>query len=197
MKLKQLPVYTYGFDILRKKTKRITKVDDKLVELVRNMFHTMHKANGIGLAAPQIGLDIALTVIDISKTEEDIKSEPLILLNPKVIDAHGEDEAEEGCLSIPYVRALVTRPIEVYLEYQDLDLNKKSIELEGLMGRVAQHEIDHLNGILFVDHLNKDQRKKLKKELDDIKKGHVMTDYILAEIKKKNNSIAVKKSNKK
>lgn len=195
--MKQLPVYTYGFEILRKKTKRITKVDDKLVELVRNMFHTMHKANGIGLAAPQIGLDSALTVIDISKTDEDTKYEPLILLNPKLIDSHGEDEAEEGCLSIPYVRALVTRPEEVYLEYQDLDLNKKTIELEGLMARVAQHEIDHLNGILFIDHLNKDDRKSIRTGLDDIKKGHVMTDYILAEIKNKKNYTAAKKTVKK
>ena len=195
--MKQLPVFTYGFDILRKKTKRITKVDDKLVELVRNMFHTMHKANGIGLAAPQIGLESALTVIDLSRTDEDEKYEPLILLNPKVIDTHGEEEAEEGCLSIPYVRALVTRPEEVYLEYQDLDLNKKTIELDGLMARVAQHEIDHLNGILFIDHLTKDDRKKIKTELDDIKKGHIMTDYILAEIKNKNNKHPVKKTVKK
>lgn len=195
--MKQLPVFTYGFEILRKKTKRITKVDDKLVELVRNMFHTMHKANGIGLAAPQIGLESALTVIDLSRTDEDEKYEPLILLNPKVIDTHGEEEAEEGCLSIPYVRALVTRPEEVYLEYQDLDLNKKTIELDGLMARVAQHEIDHLNGILFIDHLTKDDRKKIKTELDDIKKGHIMTDYILAEIKNKNNKHPVKKTVKK
>jgi peptide deformylase len=190
--LKQLPIYTFGFDILKKKTRKIYKVDDKLVELVRNMFHTMHKANGIGLAAPQIGLDIALTVIDISRTDENGHYEPLTLLNPKILDSHGEDSAEEGCLSIPYVRAEVARPAEVYLEYQDLDLNKKTIELKGFLGRVAQHEIDHLNGILFIDHITKEDRKILKGELDNIKKGHIMTDYILAEIKNKNKSGAKK-----
>ena len=193
--MKQLPVYTYGFDILRKKTKRITKVDDKLVELVRNMFHTMHKANGIGLAAPQIGIGKKIAVIDCSNGEN--PEEKLVIINPLILKVEGKQEGEEGCLSIPYVRSMVTRPEEVYLEYQDLDLNKKTVELEGLMARVAQHEIDHLNGILFIDHLNKDQRKKLKTKLDDIKKGHVMTDYILAEVKNKKNKPASKKQTKK
>jgi len=185
--MKTLPIYTYGFDILRKKTKRISKVDDKLVELAGNMFYTMHKAHGIGLAAPQIGLDAAITVIDISKTEDNkkIKYEPITLINPVVKDYHGEAVMEEGCLSIPFVRADLTRPSVVYVEYQDLDLNKQNIELNGLMARVVQHEIDHLNGILFTDHLNKDEKKMLKKELDDIRKGNIETEYLLAELPKK------------
>ncbi len=185
--MKTLPIYTYGFEVLRKKTKKVTKIDDKFIELVGSMFNTMHKASGIGLAAPQIGSDMALTVIDISRTEEKkkLKTEPLTLINPVIKDFHGEITLEEGCLSIPYVRGDVTRPETIYVEYLDLDLNKHYIELKGFIARVAQHEIDHLNGVLFIDHLNKDEKKILKPELDLIRKGEIETDYLLAELPKK------------
>ncbi|RPI17080.1 MAG: peptide deformylase [Ignavibacteriae bacterium] len=186
--MKVLPIYTYGFDVLRKKTKRITKVDDALIALAQNMLYTMHKANGIGLAAPQIGKDLAMTVIDVSEIEGYEDEKPLILINPKVIETHGSIVLEEGCLSIPHLRASVERPKQIYVEYQDLDLNKKTIELDDLFGRVSQHEIDHLNGVLFIDHLAKEQRNMLKKDLNDIKNGLVQSTYILAEVpsKKKN-----------
>lgn len=185
--MKTLPIYTYGFDILRKKTKRVTKVDDKLIELIGSMFYTMHKAHGIGLAAPQVGLDIGVTVIDINKAEEEkkIKYLPLTLINPLVKESHGEAVMEEGCLSIPYLRAELARPETVYVEYQDIDLNKQQVELNGLLARVVQHEIDHLNGILFTDHMTKEEKKKIKDELDKIKKGDIETDYLLAEISRK------------
>lgn len=188
--MKTLPIYTYGFEVLRKKTKKVTKIDDKFIELVGSMFNTMHKASGIGLAAPQIGSDMALTVIDISRTEEKkkLKTEPLTLINPVIKDFHGEITLEEGCLSIPYVRGDVTRPETIYVEYQDLDLNKHYIELKGFIARVAQHEIDHLNGVLFIDHLNKEEKKILKPELDLIRKGEIETDYLLAELPKKGKS---------
>jgi len=194
--LKTLPIYTYGSDVLRTKTKRITKVDDRLIELIASMYNTMHKAHGIGLASPQIGKDIALTVIDLSRSEDDkkIKFEPLTLINPVIKDYHGEAVMEEGCLSIPLVRAEVTRPETVYLEYQDIDLNKHHVELNGLLARVVQHEVDHLNGILFVDHLNKNEKKKLKSELNKIRKGDITTDYLLAEIPKHKTKVSPKKS---
>jgi peptide deformylase len=186
--MKVLPIYTYGFDVLRKKTKRITKVDDALIELAQNMLYTMHKASGVGLAAPQIGKDIALTVIDVSEVEGYEDEKPIILINPKIIESHGNVIMEEGCLSIPHLRAAVERPKQVYIEYQDLDLNKNTIELEGFMGRVSQHEIDHLNGVLFIDHLSKEQKSELKKDLNDIKNGLIQSAYTLAEIPiKKNN----------
>jgi peptide deformylase len=186
--MKVLPIYTYGFDVLRKKTKRITRVDDALIELAQNMLYTMHKANGIGLAAPQIGKDMAMTVIDVSEMEEHEDIKPLILINPKIVDSHGKIVLEEGCLSIPHLRSAVERPEQVYVEFQDLDLNKQNIELDGILARVAQHEIDHLNGILFVDHLSKEQKSEFKKALNDIKKGAIQSNYLLAEIpgKKKN-----------
>lgn len=186
--MKVLPIYTYGFDVLRKKTKRITKVDDALIELAQNMLYTMHKASGVGLAAPQIGKDIALTVIDVSEVEGYEKEKPIILLNPKVIDSHGTIIMEEGCLSIPHLRAAIERPDQVFIEYQDLDLNKQTLEVEGFVGRVSQHEIDHLNGVLFIDHLSKVQKSEIKKDLNDIKNGLIQSNYTLAEIPKKKNS---------
>ena len=182
--MKILPIYTYGFEILRKKTTPLTKVDDNIIKLIPEMYATMNRASGIGLAAPQIGKDIALTVIDISKIEGEEKQKPLTLINPKIIDFHGECIMEEGCLSIPGVRADVERPKTIYLEYRDLDMNKKSVELKGIISRVAQHEIDHLNGILFLDHLKKDQKKIFKDRLTDIRKGDIEVSYLLAEIKK-------------
>lgn len=191
--MKTLPIYTYGFEVLRKKTKKITKIDDKLIVLVANMFNTMHKASGIGLAAPQVGLDIALTVIDLSHVEDDTQHDPIVLLNPKVKESFGEVTMEEGCLSIPHIRAGVTRPDEVYIEYQDLDMNTNYIEIDGFLARVAQHEIDHLNGILFIDHLNKEQKSRIKEDLSQIKKGLVMADYTLASISDKGKKTELKK----
>lgn len=170
---------------MRKKTKRVTKIDDKTVELIGNMFYTMNKATGIGLAAPQVGLDLALTVIDVSMIEGEEDKKPLTLINPKIKDSHGKIIMEEGCLSIPAVRAEVERPEKIYIEFQDLDLNPQSVELDGILARVAQHEIDHLNGVLFVDHLEKDRRKELKEQLDLIKNGGVQANYLLAELSKK------------
>jgi peptide deformylase len=151
----------------------------------------MHKASGIGLAAPQVGQNIALTVIDVSRIHEEenhdpmIKYEPLILINPQVIETDGEIVLEEGCLSLPGLRADVSRPEKVHIEYQDLDLNKKYIELDGIVARVAQHEIDHLYGILFIDHLSKEAKRKFKQNLDDIKSGAIQTNYILAALPKR------------
>jgi peptide deformylase len=183
--LKALPIYTYGFDVLRKKTKRLTKIDDKTIELVGNMFYTMHRASGIGLAAPQVGIDLALTVIDISMIEGEEDKKPLTLINPKITDSHGSVIMEEGCLSIPSVRADVERPEKIFVQYQDLDLNPVTIELEGILGRVAQHEIDHLNGVLFLDHLSKEYKREFKEQLDLIKNGGIQTNYVLAELSKK------------
>jgi peptide deformylase len=183
--MKILPIYTYGFDILRKKGKKILKVDDDLVGLVQNMFDTMHQASGIGLAAPQIGKDISLTVIDISKVEGEEKTKPLVLLNPKITDYHGSCVMEEGCLSLPTLRAEIERPEKVLLSYHDFDLNEIRIELDGLMSRVVQHEIDHLNGILFIDLLTKHQKKLIKERLSMIKKGEIAVNYALAELQLK------------
>ena len=166
-------------EILRKKTKPVTKVDAKLITLVENMFYTMDRASGIGLASPQVNLDLSLAIVDISVLDEHKKEKPLVLINPEILDSHGEIEIEEGCLSIPDVRALVSRPKKIYLKYFDFDLNEVKTEVSGFFSRVIQHEIDHLNGILFVDHLSEDNKKVVKKQLAKIRKGKIETDYPL------------------
>ena len=176
---KQLPITTFGMEILRKKTKPVTKVDAKLITLVENMFYTMDRASGIGLASPQVNLDLSLAIVDISVLDEHKKEKPLVLINPEILDSHGEIEIEEGCLSIPDVRALVSRPKKIYLKYFDFDLNEVKTEVSGFFSRVIQHEIDHLNGILFVDHLSDENKKVVKKQLAKIRKGKIETDYPL------------------
>lgn len=181
--VKTLPIYTYGFDILRKKSRAVKNVDDSIVSLARDMFETMHSANGIGLAAPQIGKDISMAVIDLSQIESEKIPLTLVLINPKIIDEYGLTVMEEGCLSIPLLRAEVERPSQILIEYQDLDLNLYHLELDGLASRVVQHEIDHLNGILFVDHLLREEKANYKDQLKKIKRGEVKVDYLLKEIK--------------
>ena len=177
----QLPITTYGMEVLRKSTKPVEKIDNKLIELVDNMFYTMINANGIGLAAPQINSDLSLCIVDISCIEEFKDVKPLILINPVILDSHGEAAIDEGCLSIPDVRATLTRPDKIFLRYDDFEMNEQKIEIEGYLSRVAQHEIDHLHGKLFVDYLNEDELKKVKSQLRRIQKGKAETDYPLFE----------------
>ncbi|MBK8551755.1 MAG: peptide deformylase [Ignavibacteria bacterium] len=176
---RQIPITTFGMPVLRKKTKAVTKIDTRLINLVENMFYTMDKAAGIGLAAPQINLDISLAVVDISGYEKNNKEKPMVLINPEILGSHGEVEMEEGCLSIPEIRADVTRPGKIFLKYHDFDLNEVTVELNGFISRVIQHEIDHLNGKLFIDYLPEEKKKEIKKQLAKIKKGKVITDYPL------------------
>ena len=177
--MRQLAITTYGMNILRKKTKPVAGIDDSVINLVRDMFYTMDKASGIGLAAPQVNLEMSLAVIDLSGIEEHKGDKPLVLINPEVIDSHGLVTMEEGCLSIPDVRAEVERPEEIHLRFYDFDMKEVDLELKGFKARVAMHEIDHLNGKLFIDYLSEDIKKVLKKDLQLIKKGKVETDYPL------------------
>lgn len=148
-----------GDSILRKKTTNIRKFDDNLHRVVNNMIDTMHIEDGIGLAAPQIGLNKSILVIDISSIDENEK--PLAFINPEIIASDGESVYEEGCLSIPNVREEVTRPEEITLKYQDVEGKKHIEEFFGWKSRVLQHEIDHLNGILFVDRISPVKQKLL------------------------------------
>lgn len=177
----QLPITTYGMDVLRKTTKPVEKIDNKIIELIDNMFYTMINANGIGLAAPQVNSELSVCLVDISCVDEYKDVKPLILINPVILDSHGEDTKDEGCLSIPDVRAEITRPDKIYLKYNDFDMNEIKIEIEGLLSRVAQHEIDHLHGKLFVDYLSKESLSKIKSQLRKIQKRKVETDYPLFE----------------
>ena len=175
----QLPITTYGMEILRKEVKPIKEVDTKLIKLVQDMYYTMDNAEGVGLAAPQVNKNISLCIIDISCIDEHKHVKPLTLINPVIVDKHGEAVLEEGCLSIPEVRAQVTRPEQIFLKYNDFDMNEVTLEADGFFARVIQHEIDHLHGKLFVDYLDEDEFKKVKSMLNKIKKHKVQPNYPL------------------
>ena len=146
----------YGNSDLRKKSEPVAEITPELVELAHNMLETMYKANGVGLAAPQVGKNIRLVVIDLSKEEEE--RDPIILFNPEVEPEEGDNPViseEEGCLSVPDIWANVSRPSFVHLKYSNekgevIDMRNVS----GKLARCVQHELDHLNGILFVDKIS-------------------------------------------
>lgn len=177
----QLPITTYGMDILRKETKPVENIDTKIIELVDNMFYTMINANGIGLAAPQVNSDLAVCIVDISMIEEYKDIKPLILINPVILDSHGEIVKEEGCLSIPEVRAEIKRPDKIFVKFNDFNQNEVKMEISGYQARVVQHEIDHLHGKLFIDYLSKEELKEYKSQLRKIQKHKIATDYPLLE----------------
>ena len=135
-----------GDEILRKKSKEVEKVDEKIVELLNDMLETMHKYNGVGLAAPQVGILKRVIVIDLYDGNE-----PLKLVNPVILKTKGKQEVEEGCLSFPNQYAKVVRPEEIVAEALNEKSEKIKIKAKGLLAQAICHEIDHLNGILFVD----------------------------------------------
>ena len=150
--------------ILRKKCSPIEKVDDQTRKLMKDMLETMYKAPGIGLAAIQIGILKRIVVIDISKDEE--KKSPLFLVNPEIIfRSKNTSVYEEGCLSLPGQFAEIERPAECHLKYLDFDGKTKELKADGLLSTCIQHEVDHLNGILFIDYLSKLKKNMIIKKL--------------------------------
>lgn len=156
----------YGQEILRKRTKRIDRYDESMDELVENMFETMYDADGIGLAANQVGLDIALATIDISDADESVK--PFVLINPEILESDGAETMEEGCLSIPGIREGVKRPDYIVVRYMNRENQIIEREATGLLARVIQHETDHLNGAFFVDRVSPVKRRFLQRKLNTI-----------------------------
>lgn len=148
-----------GDPVLRRKTEKIKDFNNGLQTLVQDMIRVMHHEDGIGLAAPQIGLSKSILVLDISSVEKD--EQPRIFINPEIHDVSGESVVEEGCLSIPGVREEVARPETVKITYSNEKGEQFTEEHGGWMARVLQHEIDHLNGILFVDHISPLKRQML------------------------------------
>ena len=177
-----LPITVYGDKILRKKATKVTEVDLKTIELIKNMFDTMRNANGIGLAANQVGSDKSIFVVDISQVEDYEDTKPIALINPKIINrSEKKILMEEGCLSIPDVREEVRRPESITIVYHDTDLKEHTMEADGLMARVMQHEYDHLQGILFTDLLPDDVKKRYKRDINKIRKRKVEIDYPITE----------------
>lgn len=176
-----LPVYAYGQKVLKKKAADIEKDYEGLGSLIENMWATMYNAKGVGLAAPQIGLSIRLFLVDTEqiKSDEDI-GQPIkkVFINAQMLDESGENVSyEEGCLSIPDIRADVNRNEEITIEYYDEAFNLHKETYSGFTARVIQHEYDHIEGVLFTEKLQPLKRRMIKRRLENIRKGKVVTDY--------------------
>lgn len=182
-----LPIRAYGDPVLRKKGTEITKEYPNLKELIENMRETMHNANGIGLAALQIGLDIRLFVIDVSPLAEDedyadiadeLKDFKKVFINAKILNEEGTEwKFNEGCLSIPDVREDVKRLDTITIEYYDENFVKHTDTFNDIRARVIQHEYDHIEGILFTDLLSPLKKKMVKGKLNRISHGEVSVSY--------------------
>jgi peptide deformylase len=158
-----LQIVKYGNPILTKKAEEITNLDKHIEELAQNMVDTMYAAPGIGLAAPQVNESKRLITIDLSAGED--SQNLIILINPELISQEGEITYEEGCLSVPDINEKVVRPSRVIVKGIDLKGNEKIVEAEGLLARALCHEIDHINGKLFIDHLSQLKKNLIKKKL--------------------------------
>jgi len=163
----------------------MTEVTDSDITLIQDMLETMHEANGIGLAASQVGVLKQLLVLDISGADDNEDPKPMAIINPEIVAEEGELVMEEGCLSIPDIRESVTRPETIRIRYNDASMKERELEADGLLARVIQHEMDHLNGVLFVDHLSAAKRTFLRNRLRKITKGEIDVDYDFVVEKKK------------
>ncbi|MEO6302773.1 MAG: peptide deformylase [Bacteroidia bacterium] len=188
-----LPIVVYGDPVLRKVGEEIDKNYEGLNELIKNMFDTMYNANGVGLAAPQIGKAIRLFIIDtqpFSESDDDeddeftpaqkkeLKAFKKIFINARILKEEGvEWKFNEGCLSIPKIREDVTRLPNIEIEYFDENFKKHTEKYDGVIARVIQHEYDHIEGKLFTDIISPFKRKMISGKLNDIAKGKINADY--------------------
>ncbi len=182
-----LPIFAYGKPVLKEKAKPITKDYPKLKELIENMFETMYNANGVGLAAPQIGLSIRLFIVDGQSMKpdpqpdgsiENMEGFKKVFINPIILEESGEKWGfEEGCLSIPYIREVVQRHSKLKIQYFDEFWNEKIEEFDGLKARIIQHEYDHIEGILFIEHISPFRKQLIRNKLNKILQGKLDVDY--------------------
>ena len=182
------PIVAYGTPVLKKKAAPIESDYPKLSELIEDMWETMYASNGVGLAAPQIGLSVRLFVIDAAPfaADEELDAEEVktlesfkkVFINPKIITEEGDRWVfNEGCLSIPEVREDVQRQEQLTIEYKSEDFKTHTETFTGLAARVVQHEYDHIEGVLFTDHLSPLKRRLIKNKLTAISKGLISVDY--------------------
>jgi peptide deformylase len=175
------PVYVYGSPVLRRVSEEISTSYPKLKEFVADMFETMAHSDGIGLAAPQVGVPIRMFVIDASPLEDehpDMKDFKRVFINPKIVErSPNEVLYNEGCLSIPSLREDVMRPDSILIEYFDENFQPYQERFDGIAARIIQHEFDHLEGILFTDRVSPIKRQLLKGKLNAISKGKFNAAY--------------------
>tara|TARA_S200000501_G_scaffold368404_1_gene406194 strand:- start:368 stop:958 length:591 start_codon:yes stop_codon:yes gene_type:complete len=183
-----LPIVAYGSNVLKTKAVNITPDFQDLETLIDNMWETMYNANGVGIAAPQIGKSIRLFVVDASPFSKDdeisddeisiLKDFKKVFINPEIIEeTGGEWDFTEGCLSIPNIREDITRKENITIRYYDEYFEEIQLTLEGLAARIVQHEYDHIEGVLFTDKLSPLKKKLLKGKLNDISNGKIKTEY--------------------
>lgn len=173
-----LPITQYGDEILNKKTIPVQSVDTKIARLIRDMFDTMENADGIGLAANQVGSNKSIFVVDLSEVKGWEHLKKMVFINPKVTRRSEEKvEMDEGCLSLPGLRGKVLRPKTLTMKYKDLKLAEHEIEVDEILSRVIQHEYDHLQGVFFTDRMDEEQKKAAKEQLLKIKNRETDCDY--------------------
>ena len=185
-----LPIVAYGDPILKRRAKEISSSSKDLEILLKNMWETMYAANGVGLAAPQVGKSLRLFIVDgspfsveASLTEDEkneLKGFKKVFINPKILQKSDDlENFNEGCLSIPDVRGDVTRPTTIKIKYQNQYFKEITEHISGLPSRIVQHEYDHLEGILFTDKLSALKKKLLKNKLLKISRGNINVDYLM------------------
>ena len=176
-----LPIYIYGQPVLRKVAEDIAPDYPNLKELIANMFETMSNAEGVGLAAPQIGLPIRVVVIDLDVISDDYpeyKGFKKAFINPHILEVSGEEEPmDEGCLSLPGIHESVKRGNKIHVTYLDENLEAHDEEVEGFLARVMQHEFDHLEGKMFIDHISALRKQMIKGKLNAMLKGKAHCTY--------------------
>lgn len=182
-----LPIYAYGQPVLRKKAIPITHEYPGLSQLIEDMYETMYSAKGVGLAAPQIGNDIRLFVMDteqLKKDEAENKGIKRVFINAHMIEEAGDPWLyEEGCLSIPDIHVEVERNPRITIQYMDTEWNLHTESFEGINARVIQHEYDHIEGVLFIDRLKPLKRRMINRKLERIKKGDIETQHPMRFVK--------------
>ena len=166
-----LPIYTAPDPVLKQKCEPVTVFDDQLKQLMNDMLETMYDAPGIGLAAPQVGVLKRMLVLDVADTEDGETRQPMCIINPEILWQSDETHPyKEGCLSVPEQYYEVVRPAKIKLKHQDIGGNEHVIEADGLLATCIQHEMDHLNGILFIDHLSRIKRDMIIRKVTKMKK---------------------------
>jgi peptide deformylase len=186
-----LPIYLYGAKVLKAKARPVKELNNNIIKLIYDMVETMHAANGMGLAANQVGNLHRVVTVDISEVDEKERKESdeqlrttspdlprkVVMINPEVLEREGSWKMEEGCLSIPEVRGRVERAEKIRVKFRDPNFEVKELVADGLLARVMLHEIDHLDGILFTELLDPAEKAPLKVDLKRIKDGDVETSY--------------------
>jgi peptide deformylase len=182
-----LPIYVYGQPVLRKIAEDITPDYPDLAALIQNMFDTMHYADGVGLAAPQVGLPIRVVVIDLdvyADEKPEFKGFRKAYINPHIIEADGEEiSMEEGCLSLPGIHEAVKRKNRIRVKYRDENFVEHDEVIEGYLARVMQHEFDHLDGKMFIDHISPLRKQMIRGKLNAMLEGNARCHYKVKTVK--------------